>query len=351
VAIETPRGLLVAALRAQGRPVYAINPLAVARYRDRHSVAGRKSDHGDALVLAQILRTDRPMHRPLPDDSEQVRALAVLARAHQDATWRRSRACQELRSLLHSYYPAFLHAFGPKMSRLHTPPARAILALAPTPATAARLSHHTLTLVLEGSGRSRSVEQRASELVAIFAQPQLRQPAPVEQACGEHALALLHTLDAECGNVDQLGTALATTFQQHPDHPILTSFPGLADVLGARILAEIGDDRHRFTTARALKAIAGSAPITRTSGRTATITHRLVKNRRLNAAGLLWASATILQPGPARNHYQRRREHGDRHIAALRHLLNRMLGQLHHCLQTSQTYDPTQAYSNPSRSP
>ena len=53
-AIETPRGLLTACLRATGRPVYPINPMAVARYRDRHSVAGRKSDHGDAVVLANI---------------------------------------------------------------------------------------------------------------------------------------------------------------------------------------------------------------------------------------------------------------------------------------------------------
>ena len=54
VAIETPRGLLVAALRATGRPVYAINPLAVARYRERQSVARSKSDHADAMTLANI---------------------------------------------------------------------------------------------------------------------------------------------------------------------------------------------------------------------------------------------------------------------------------------------------------
>src|SRR5216684_2147423 len=63
VAIETPRGLLVACLRATGRPVYPVNPMAVARYRDRHSVAGKKSDHGDAVVLASVLRTDRHSHR------------------------------------------------------------------------------------------------------------------------------------------------------------------------------------------------------------------------------------------------------------------------------------------------
>jgi transposase len=107
VAIETPRGLLTACLRATGRTVYPINPMAVARYRDRHSVAGRKSDHGDAVVLANILRTDTHSHRPLPADSELAQAIAVLARAQQDAVWSRTTAHNKLRSHLREYYPGF----------------------------------------------------------------------------------------------------------------------------------------------------------------------------------------------------------------------------------------------------
>src|SRR5947207_14774114 len=83
VAIETPRGLLTACLRATGRKVYPINPMAVARYRDRHSIAGRKSDHGDAVVLADILRTDAHAHRLLPADSGPAQPIAVPARARQ----------------------------------------------------------------------------------------------------------------------------------------------------------------------------------------------------------------------------------------------------------------------------
>lgn len=112
VAIETPRGLLVAALRATGRAVYPINPMAVARYRERHSVSRKKSDHLDAMTLANILRTDAHMHRALPQDTELARAIAVLARAHQDATWRRTKATNELRSLLREYHPGFLAAFA-----------------------------------------------------------------------------------------------------------------------------------------------------------------------------------------------------------------------------------------------
>ncbi|WP_410574436.1 IS110 family transposase [Amycolatopsis sp. cmx-4-61] len=79
VAIVTPRGLLVAALRRTGRRVYSINPMAVARDRERHSVSRKKSDHVDALTLANIVRTDAHAHRPLPADSELAQAVAVLS--------------------------------------------------------------------------------------------------------------------------------------------------------------------------------------------------------------------------------------------------------------------------------
>ena len=134
VAIETTRGLLVACPRATGRTVYAINPKAVDRYRDRHGVTGKKSDAGDALVLAHILRTDLAAHRPLPADSELAQAIAVLARAQQDAVWQRTCAHNKLRSLLREYYPALLAAFAAKRGGILRPEARALLGAAPTPA-------------------------------------------------------------------------------------------------------------------------------------------------------------------------------------------------------------------------
>jgi transposase len=161
---------------------------------------------------------------------------------------------------------------------------------------------------------------------------------------GAQALALLATLDAECRSVDNLGEAVTAVFSQHPDYEIITSFTGLGDTTGARILGEIGDDRNRFADARALKAYAGSAPVTRASGRSISITHRRIKNDRLAAVGYVWAFVAAGRTGPARAHYLKRRARGDGHAAALRHLFNRSLGQLHHCLHTGQTYDPAKAF-------
>lgn len=348
VAIETPRGLLVAALRQTGRPVYAINPLAVARYRERRSVSRSKSDHADAMTLANILRTDAHAHRALPADSELAQAVAVLARAAQDAIWRRTRAAQELRALLREYHPGFLAAFAyGTVTNLAGAEARAVLAIASTPAEAARLSVARIAGALRRAGRQRGIDALAERIRQALRAEQLRQPPLVEQAMGRHALALLATLNTECANAEQLTAAASEAFRTHPDHEIITSFPGLTDLTGARVLAEIGDDRARFADARALKAYAGSAPVTRASGRSISITRRRVKNERLNAVGFLWAFGTIPRPGPASEHYRRRRARGDKHAAALRHLFNRLLGQLYHCLQTGQTYDPIKAFGPP----
>jgi transposase len=345
VAIETPRGLLVAALRATGRPVYAINPMAVARYRERWTVARSKSDHADAVVLANILRTDAHTHRPLPADSELAQAITVLARAHQDATWRRTKAVQELRAHLREYYPGFLKAFAAAgVTNLASADARAVLAIAPTPAAGARLNTARISAALRRGGRRRHIDQTAADLRNALRQPQLRQPALVEAAMGTQTLALLDALDAACAGVDRLGTAIAETFSKHPDYAVITSFPGLADVTGARVLAEIGDDRRRFADARAIKAYAGSAPVTRASGRSHVVTHRRIKNDRLAATGYAWAFMAMTNNPNARAHYRHRKALGDRHAAALRHLFNRMLGQLYHCLQTDQSYDDNRAF-------
>jgi hypothetical protein len=345
VAIETPRGLLVASLRATGRSVYAINPLAVARYRERYSVARSKSDHADAMTLANILRVDAHLHRQLPADSELCLAIAVLARAHQDAIWRRIKAHNELRATLREFFPTFLAVFARRFALgISSPAARAVLAIAPTPGAAAKLSVSQIAAALRRGGRSRNIDQAAIKIRTALREPQLRQPAQVEVAMGKQTLALLAELDAACTSVNDLGQAAAELFQTHPDHAIITSFPGLADSTGARVLAEIGDDRNRFVDARALKAYAGSAPITRASGRSISITHRRIKNDRLAAVGWVWAFAAATHCQCAREHYRRRREHGDRHSAATRHLFNKLIGQLHHCLQHREPFNEAKAF-------
>ncbi|GGO42380.1 IS110 family transposase [Streptomyces lasiicapitis] len=344
VAIETSRGLLVAVLRTGSRKVFAINPMAAARYRDRHSVSRKKSDPGDALVLANILRTDMHAHRPLPNDSDLGRVIAVLARAQQDALWNRQTMANQLRSLLREYYPAALDAFATWANGLCRPEARELLRAAPTPSRAARLTRTQLQAVLKRAGRKRGIEAEAERLRDVFRADWAHQPPLVEDALGKQMLALLVQLEAACTAADQLAEAVEEMFPQHPDAEVMLSFPGLGIQLAARILAEIGDDHTRFADARGLKSYAGSSPVTRASGKKSSITRRWVKNDRLNHAGYLWAFASLRASAGANAHYRRRREIGDWHAAAQRNLFNRFLGQLYHCLQNHKLFDENTAF-------
>lgn len=334
IAIETSRGLLVAVLRTGRRQVFAINPMAAARYRDRHSVSRKKSDPGDALVLANILRTDMHAHRPLPQDSDLARAVAVLARAQQDATWNRQQNSNQLRSLLREYYPSALDAFAAWQNGLCRPEARELLRLAPTPSQAARLSRTQIQAALKRAGRKRGIEAEVDRIREVFRAEWAHQPQLVEDALGKQMLALLGQLEAACTAADDLAKAVEEAFPQHPDAEVILSFPGLGVQLGARVLAEIGDDRSRFADARGLKAYAGASPITRASGKKSSIIRR--------------RAAPNGSPG-AKAHYRRRRDiHGDWHAAALRNLFNRMLGQLYRCLQEHTPFDELVAFLTPS---
>ncbi|WP_405596045.1 IS110 family transposase [Streptomyces sp. NBC_01410] len=344
VAIETSRGLLVAVLRTGKRKVFAVNPMSAARYRDRHGVSRKKSDPGDALVLANVLRTDMPMHRPLPADTDLARAIAVLARAQQDATWNRQQMANQLRSLLREYFPAALDAFTGWQNGLCRPEARELLKLAPTPSQAARLSRAQVRSALKRAGRSRRIDVEVDRLRAVFGGDYAHQPPLVEVALGKQTLALLRQLEAACVAADELARAVEEAFPQHPDAETICSFPGLGVQLGARILAEVGDDRDRFADARGLKAYAGSAPVTRASGKKHHVGRRMVKNDRLNHAGYLWAFSAITASEGAGAHYRRRREHGDWHAQAQRHLFNRMIGQLYHCLKEGELFEEHQAF-------
>ncbi|MDO3016223.1 IS110 family RNA-guided transposase [Mycobacteroides abscessus] len=348
VAIEKDHGLLVSALRSTGRAIFPLNPLAASRYRARHQVSGAKSDATDAVLLANILRTDLAAHRPLPADTELAQAIRVLARAQQDMAWTRQRIGNQIRSLLKEFYPAALDAFA-ALARggLAHPEARMILAVAPTPAKAARLTRARLRTLLAKAGRQRRINTEADRLFEALRGNYLRHPSVVEDAMGIQLTALLTHFDAVCQASDDLEVAAREHFERHPAATVINSFPGMGTLLGARVLAEIGDDRARFAAARGLKAFAGSAPVTRASGKKTVVTYRRIKNNRLAAVGTIWAlSALSVSPG-AKRHYDARRARGDWNRQAQRHLFNKFLGQLHHCLQTGVTYDETHAFPTP----
>lgn len=346
VAIETDKNLFVTALAAAGFTVYPINPKALARYRERHGQAGAKSDPADATTLANVLRTDLHIHRPLPSISDQGLAVKALARQHQGAIWALHQTISRLRAVLLEFYPQAVKAF-PKMQQ-HA--ATTILAAAPTPAAGQRLTRHRVEALLHRCGR-RNDPALVEQILADLKTPALRQPEPVERALGVTVEGQLRIIVAMRDAVDQLEAEMAVAFDAHELAPILRSVPGLGPVLAARVLAEVGDDPTRFRTAAGLRAFAGTAPITRASGRSHYVKARRIRNKRLGDACHWWAFATLTRSPGARAHYDRRRAAGDHHNAALRNLANKLLGRLWWCLQKHEPWDDDAAWAQPSPTP
>lgn len=342
VGIETDRGPWVQALLAAGYEVFAINPMSVARYRERHSISGAKSDPGDAHVLADLVRTDAHRHRPIAADSELAEAIKVLARSHQSICWMRGQQANTLRSTLREFYPSALEAFEELTSR----DALAILTLAPTPAQGRRLTHARIETALRRAGRRRYLAARSEAILAALRSEQLAQPPLVTDAFGASVAALVAVLSSSVEAAARLEGQLEVSFGQHPDAEILRSQPGLGAVLGARVLAEFGDDPHRYLDAKARRNYAGTSPITKASGKSHVVLARHKTNKRLRDALRQQAFAALTASPGARAYYDAHRAAGDGHDKALRALANRLVGILHGCLQHHTTYDERTAWAH-----
>ena len=183
VGIETDRGPWVQALIAAGYQVYAVNPLQAARYRERLSVSGAKSDPADAHLLADMVRTDSHQLRVVAGDSELAEAVKVVTRAHKTLIWERTRHTLRLRSTLREYFPAALVAF----EDLTAGEALELLGKAPVPASAARLTITQITAALKRARRHHR-DRRAAEIQAALRTPQLGQ-APL--VAGAYAVAVV----------------------------------------------------------------------------------------------------------------------------------------------------------------
>jgi len=306
VGIETDRGPWVTALIAAGYLVYPVNPLQASRYRERHGVSRAKSDSGDAHMLADMVRTDSHQLRPAAGDSPEAEAVKVLARTHKTLIWERTRAVQRLRHQLREYFPAALEAF----EDLDAPDTLELLGKAPEPARAARLTRAQVSAALK----------RARPLIAVITT--LNEQVKILQGqVGEH-------------------------FGRHPDAEIILSQPGMGAILGARVLAEFGDDPHRYRDGKARRNYAATSPVTRASGKKKVVAARFIHNDRLVDA-LRAQAFTALSASPgARAFYDELRARGIEHNDALRRLASRLVGILHGCLKTRTLYDEATAWGH-----
>ncbi|MDQ2810518.1 MAG: IS110 family transposase [Actinomycetota bacterium] len=341
IGIETDRGPWVAALLAAGYRVYPVNPLLSSRYRDRHGVSGAKSDAGDAHMIADLVRTDSHQLREAAGDSPEAEGIKVLARTHKTMIWERTREVQRLRHQLREYFPAALEAFDD----LDAPDTLELLAKAPDPDRARKLTRAQVSAALKRA-RRRNIPDKASAILAALRSGQLSQPPALTAAYAATVRSLIAVITALNEQVKTLEAQVREHFGRHPDAEIYLSQPGMGAILGARVLAEFGDDPHRYADGKARRNYAATSPITRASGKKKVVAARFVHNDRLVDALNAQAFAALNASPGARVCYDEFRARGIEHNDALRRLANRLVGILHGCLKTGTLYDEATAWGH-----
>jgi len=322
--IETPNHPLVEYLLDKGCMVYPINPKAVERYRDRHRLFRKlKSDPLDARVLADILRTDRKNHRPIFPDSELAKELKMLTQDHQHLVRERTRLSNQLTTCLKSYYPIALSMF----SDIDRKCALTFLKKYPTLKEARTLSLPELRNFLQSLsyGRPKEIER----MHRLLFTPQIPVRASVARAKSRYMLALVSQLLPLLEEIKAYEKEIERLLKKHPDSKLFTSLPGAGTILAARVLTELGENRGLHPHYSSLQCLAGTAPVTKSSG-----TYRVVKLRHSCKKGFRHAMqqlafCSILRSTWARHYYDGQRRKGKSHSQAIRALANKWLKIIH----------------------
>ena len=334
VAIETNNGPAVERLLALGCVVYPLNPKAAQRYRERKNNAGCKSDHLDALSFADALRTDGHGWRPLKADDPLTQELRLLCRDEIQLIAQRTALVNQLRAALREYYPVALEAFDDWVSDS----AWAFVQAFPTPQALVQAGKRRWEKFLH-SHRLYRPETYATRLEIFARADQFCGSPAVTRAKSRLALTLAGQLRLLEGQLLQYRRSIEALFDQHPDHDIFGSLPGVGPKIGPRLLGELGNDPSRFSTAEGLQCYGGTAPVTRQSGKNRWVSFRRACNKQLRYTLHLWADKSRADCVWAQVYYQRKRDQGQSHAAALRCLAQRWTKILWKMWQTGTRYN------------
>ena len=342
VAIERSEGILVEHLLAGGLEVFCVSPKISARVRERYRLANTKSDAFDAFVLADALRHEHRHWRPLSARSSLTAQITSLSRDRDRVLVMQRAAESRLRAALEAYHPAPLHLF----SSLDRDITLAFIRDYPTPQAAARVGVERMARFCRRHGYS----GRADPAVLVERmRPHLLAAAEGTTAGKQtSALLLVDQLELLNGHIRVYDQHLRELVGQHPDAQIFTSFPGVATVIAATFVAEIGQDRDRFPRTSTLLAEAGLAPVTRASGRTRQVRFRYAANHRLRHAIDWWMTVAAREDPWSRQVYDSARAAGQGRYRAYRGLGARWTRILWRCW-SDHTLRPRPGQTRPDR--
>lgn len=333
VTVETNCGPAVERLLELGLALFPVRPLSAARYRERKAPSGVKTNLIDAWALADALRLDGHTWRRLRPEDPLIQELRLTCRDEVTLIEQRTAFINQLQQALHEYFPAALEAFDDWTLAA----AWQFVVKFPTAEKLVRAGkkRHEKFLRRHGLARPETFTKR----LEIFARAdQFRGTAPVTAAKSRLAVALASQLIALEEQLNLYRTRIRELFEQHPDHHLFGSLPGLGDKLAPRLLAECGGDAHRFESTEELQCVAGTAPISFQSGQMNQVRIRRACNRSLRAAVHLWANLSRPLCAWAEAYYQQKKTKMS-HACALRCLGQRWLKILWKMLQTQEPYN------------
>jgi transposase len=334
VAIETSHGPLVGALLDQGFIVYAINPKAVERHRERFRISGAKSDLRDAWVLATILRTDRQLYRPLMPDSEVAQELRTLTRDRAELVRTRTMLSNQLTASLKAYFPEFLTFFADP----DRPVALAMLQAFPTRAHLHAASHGELETFLRRYHCPHS-RDRARVIYQGLQAKGFQIAPPIVRAKARLATTLVAQLQTLATQLEAYDREIQRVLKLHPDGELYLSLPGAGDTLAARMVGELGDNRDRYRDPSIAQCEAGTAPVTRQSATSRTVHFRRACIHPLRETFWMFAFCSLRRCAWAQAYYHHARKRGKKHAEAIRMLSHVWLRIIIAIRRTSRLYD------------
>jgi len=350
VTLEQSRGALLFTLSKYANLVlYPLHPGTVSSFRQAMYPSGSKNDPLDADVQIELLVKHRDRLQVWKPDTEATRMLQFLVEDRRRRVDQRTGLLNQLTGRLKLYFPQILRWFPSSDSILMWQ----FLEHWPDLQSAQNASRQRLKAFLVRDARSCPADVDGFIRQVREAIPATKDRAVVASAAlfVQEIVCQLQVLRTTIQKYDKQIEAIA---QQHPDFPIVSSFPGIGKALAPRLIAALGTQRERFPDARSMQSYGGIAPVREASGRREWVHARWACPKFLKQTFQEWAQHSMARCAWARAHYDVQRARGKGHQAAIRSIAFKWIRILVRCWQDHTPYDEaryTQSLSRRSSAP
>lgn len=335
VGLETASNLVMDFLETRPYTTYVIPPNQAASSRGRFSSSGRRNDHSDAHLVADMLRTDRARFTPWRADGVTVNQMKATLRLIDDLTRSITRYSNRLRAALLRAYPLALELFNDLTTQigLH------FLIAYPSQTTAQQIPFADFAAFCRQHRYSHPdrIPQRYAHLQQAAPQPTPTTIAAYQEQIPTLATLLLNFVQQKQQAIRRVQELFAT----HPDQEIFASLPGAGELLAPKLLVMFGDHRERFPTVAAIQTLAGACPVTVQSGKKKQVYFRRACNHEYRHTAQQFAITSVRQSAWAATYFNQAQARGLAENQAYRCLANRWLAVIWTLWQRKQLYDET----------